>query len=148
MPQPFYNRLMSALLRSPLHGLISANIMLITVTGRRSGSMYAVPVNYLRDGTALIVMTQADRTWWRNLRGGAPVSVRLQGREYSAHAEALESAGEVAAALVTVARLRPAYARYLGIDLDAGGQPTDLSAAQRAAQGRVIVRVSDLQRKR
>lgn len=144
MPQPFYNRLMSTLLRSPLHGLISASIMLITVTGRRSGSTYAVPVNYVRDDGTLIVMTQADRTWWRNLRGGAPVIVRLRGREYHARAEAFESASEVAAALVAVARLRPAYARYFGIDLGADGQPTDPDAAQRAAQGRVIVRVSDL----
>lgn len=144
MPQPFYNRLMSALLRSPLHGLISASIMLITVTGRRSGSAYAVPVNYVRDDGTLIVMTQADRTWWRNLRGGAPVTVRLRGREYQARAEAFESASEVAATLVAVVRLRPAYARYFGIDLGADGQPTDADAAQRAAQGRVIVRVSDL----
>jgi hypothetical protein len=40
------------LLRSPLHGLVSGRIMLLTVTGRRSGRLFTVPVSYLCHGGA------------------------------------------------------------------------------------------------
>ncbi len=36
------------LLRSPLHGLAGGRIMLLAVTGRRSGRPFTVPVSYLR----------------------------------------------------------------------------------------------------
>jgi hypothetical protein len=37
----------------------------------------------------LLTMSPKDRLWWRNLRGGAPVTVRLQGRDFLATAEKL-----------------------------------------------------------
>ena len=74
------------LLRSPLHPLVSGQLALITVTGRRSGRSYTIPVGYgLRDDIVNIpVGWPARKRWWRNLRGdGAPVRVRLRGREYA-----------------------------------------------------------------
>src|SRR5262245_25017771 len=64
---------MTWLLRSPLHGLLSSQVMLITVTGSVTGTRYTFPVNYVRDSGDLVVSSRVDRRWWRNLRGGAPV---------------------------------------------------------------------------
>jgi hypothetical protein len=50
------NGFMRAILRSPLHGLVSNNVILITFTGRKSGNTYTMPVNYVRDGDALIIL--------------------------------------------------------------------------------------------
>lgn len=44
------NGFMSGLLRSSLRGLVSGNMLLIGVTGRKTGRQYVTPVNYLRDG--------------------------------------------------------------------------------------------------
>jgi deazaflavin-dependent oxidoreductase (nitroreductase family) len=77
----WYNPLITALLHSPLHGLLSNGYMLITVTGRKTGRTYTTPVNYGRAGDTLTCFSKRDRTWWRNLRGGAPVTVWLRGRE-------------------------------------------------------------------
>ncbi|HEV2742068.1 MAG TPA: nitroreductase/quinone reductase family protein [Rubrobacter sp.] len=44
------------LLRSPLHGLAGGRIMLLTVTGRRSGRSLTVPVSYLRHEGVMIVV--------------------------------------------------------------------------------------------
>jgi F420H(2)-dependent quinone reductase len=61
---------MGLLLRSPLHGLVSGRIMLLTITGRRSGRSLTVPVSYLRYGEDVIVFTSGERSaWWKNLRG-------------------------------------------------------------------------------
>jgi hypothetical protein len=85
------NRVTRPLLRSPAHGLLSRRLLLITVTGRRSGRRFTIPVSYLeRDGRLLIQPSAPERKlWWRNLRGeGAPVRVRLRGRDRTGHAVA------------------------------------------------------------
>ena len=78
------NPLVRGLLRSPFHRVLSGRLALITVTGRRSGRTYTIPVGYRRsDGRVEIVAGWPERKrWWRNLRGGAPVRIRLAGTEY------------------------------------------------------------------
>ena len=85
------NQVVLALLRSPLHGLASGRLALITVTGRRSGREYTIPVGYKRDGdwVNIPVMWPERKVWWRNLRGGAPVRLRLHGEEHTGNAQAL-----------------------------------------------------------
>ncbi len=75
------------LLRSQWHGAASRDTLLINYTGRKSGKTYTVPVNYVRQGNTLIVISRPERTWWKNLRGGAPVTVRVQGEDLKGQAE-------------------------------------------------------------
>lgn len=42
------NPVVTWLLRSSLHGILSGSTLLITVTGRKSGRIYTIPVNYVR----------------------------------------------------------------------------------------------------
>jgi F420H(2)-dependent quinone reductase len=80
-----------ALLESPLHGLASRQLALISVTGRRSGRVFTFPVSYRQDGdTVKIGVEWPDRkVWWRNLLDdGARVKVRIRGQERSGHAVA------------------------------------------------------------
>lgn len=71
------NPVVSALLRSPLHSLVSDDLLLLRFTGRRSGRAYTTPVGYwIRDGEAVIT-TQSP--WWHNFEGGQPVSLLLRG---------------------------------------------------------------------
>ena len=74
---------MRALLRSPLHGLLSGSLLLVTYTGRRTGRTFTIPVLYAEVGVDLVVYVgrSREKVWWRNLRGGAPVRVRLRGEE-------------------------------------------------------------------
>ncbi len=83
-----YNVLMKVLLRSPLHGVVSGTFMLITFTGRKSGSVYTTPVEYFSVDGAMCGFSATERTWWKNLRGGAPVTLRLRGRTVPAQAQA------------------------------------------------------------
>ena len=56
--------------------------MLITVTGRRSGRQYSIPVGYQGRGDRLVILvSHADtKQWWRNYREPGPVELRLRGR--------------------------------------------------------------------
>lgn len=77
------NRVVALLLRSPLHPLVSRQLALITVTGRRSGKSYALPVGYRRTGDRVTIPVgwPERKLWWRNLRGGSRVRLRLGNEE-------------------------------------------------------------------
>jgi hypothetical protein len=81
------NFIMKPLLRSPLHFLAGDNYMLISFTGRKSGTVYTTPVEFKRSGNSLIVFTQRKRVWWRNFKGSAPVRLRLRGEDVSGIAD-------------------------------------------------------------
>ena len=85
-----FNAVVILLLRSPLHGLFSRMFVLITVTGRKTGRVYTTPVQYQQSGQVLTFVSDKQRVWWRNLRGGAPVTLRLRGRTVRGHAEVIE----------------------------------------------------------
>jgi hypothetical protein len=84
------NRAVVLLLRSRLHPLVSRQLTLITVTGRRSGREHTLPVAYSRSEQRLTipVMWPDRKLWWRNLRDGAPVRLRLRGAERTGQARA------------------------------------------------------------
>lgn len=76
------NPVMRLILRSPLHGLLSGSLLLLTYRGRKSGRVYSLPVQYFPDGNTLYLMpgSPEKKTWWRNLLGGAAVRVTLRGQ--------------------------------------------------------------------
>ena len=93
------NPFMASILRSPLHGLLSGRMTLITYPGCKSGKQFTLPTNWVRDSDTLFAVSHRERTWWRNLRGGAPIMVRLQGRDYAGEGKAIEDLGAVAEGL-------------------------------------------------
>jgi len=136
----FANPLMSLLLRSPWHSVASREVMLIAVTGRKSGKTYTTPVNYVQEGNLLSVISQRKRTWWRNLRGGATVIVYLRGKKLAATAEVIEDTSTVAASLLRHLRAVPQYAEPLGVGKDENGQFM-LADVARASTTKVMVHV-------
>ena len=86
----FVNPAVKAILRSRAHRILSSRLALITFTGRRSGRRYTLPVSYRRtDGTVTIGVGAPERKqWWRNLRAGGSVRLRLQGVEHDGWARA------------------------------------------------------------
>lgn len=81
------NPFMIRLLQSPLHGMVSNIYLLLTITGRKSGKRYQIPVQYRQDGECLYIITSAGYTWWKNLRGGAAVDLYWRGMSYRGYAQ-------------------------------------------------------------
>ncbi len=126
--------------RSPLHGLLSGNTLIIGFTGARSGKRYAVPVSYIQDGAGIRCFT-AGR-WSRNLRGGVPVSLRVRGREVPGTAEVVaDDKAAVAQGLGELLRRVPRDIRFYKVRLDANGVLEE-DAVQRAAQRNVMIRTT------
>lgn len=94
------NPINKAILRSPLHKVISRSIMLITFQGRKSGKSYTIPVEYHRAGQSITVYSWKKRSWWKNLQGGAPVTVRVRGKDLIGAADVVPaSEAEIVAGL-------------------------------------------------
>ena len=114
------NPLMALMLRSPLHGRMSGQLMLLTVVGRKSGKEYTFPVGYVQAGDDLLLFTHGN--WWKNLRGGAMVEVRLRGQTRRGQAELVEDQDEALAVAQAISAAHgPKMARRLGVYIDPAG---------------------------
>ena len=134
----WYNTVIAGLLGSPLHGTMSKSVMLLTYTGRKSGKTYEVPVNYLEQDGHLLVTSSRDRTWWRNLRDGAPVTLTLRGKQVAATGTAVEDEAAVREGLTRIVATWPQYAKYFGVTAtDPAARQTQIAEA---AKTRLLVR--------
>jgi hypothetical protein len=135
------SEVMKAILRSPLHLLFSQYMLLITVTGLKTGHEFSLPVNYVQDGNMLYIISKRCRTWWRNLRGGKPAHIWLRGQEVEGIGIAEEDYGVVSDGLKHFFQISPEYAKYFDVGLDAKGRPDEGDIAV-AARERLIVKVA------
>ena len=133
------NDFMSWVLRSPLHGMLSNGMMLITITGRKTGRKYTTPVGYYRENGTLWVMTSRDRTWWKNLTGGAEVSLLLKRQRVTAIAEPDLDEKAVQTRMFEYIKHVPQAARPLGIRIENGSANSD--DIVRTAKDRLFVRI-------
>ncbi len=136
---PFLNKTMKFVLRSPVHGMVSKSILLITFTGRKSRKSYTTPVSYSQDGDLVYIFTHAE--WWKNLRGGATVTLRLRGRDFQGQAEPVAEDRHIIAERLT-AHLRkvPFDASFYHVSFDDQKNP-NAEEVEKAAQTVVMVRV-------
>jgi nitroimidazol reductase NimA-like FMN-containing flavoprotein (pyridoxamine 5'-phosphate oxidase superfamily) len=136
------NPVMTALLRSPLHGITSNNIALLHFRGRKSGREFVTPLSYTRDGDTIRFMSAHSTRWWMNLRGEpAPVSIEIARETVTGKARLLDGDSE---------QLREGVRRFLaalprdamvyGIKLDESRKPVEESLAK-AAPELVLVEV-------
>ena len=136
----WFNPMIVWLLKSPFHFFISKGMLLITVTGRKSGKPISTPTNYLRDGDALWIISLRERTWWRNLRGGANVRVLLAGKSMEGRGQVFEEEKSVTQSLFEYYRKTPQTAKYVQISLDTAGLPV-FEDCERAAQKMVVIKI-------
>lgn len=65
--------------------------MLITFKGRKTGRSFTTPVRYLKEGRTVRLFSSPQANWWKNLRGGADVSVTISGKSMKCRATVLET---------------------------------------------------------
>ena len=113
--------------------------MLITVTGRRSGRLYTMPVRYVRTGETVRCFTSSEILWWRNLKGGAEVVLRIAGEDKVYNATVIVSDPDnVREALTHYLGLFPQDAAYHEIKLNKD-KSLDSEGLDRASRNSVVV---------
>ena len=78
----FINPVMIFFLRSPLHFLASHSVLVLYVTGAKTGKQYFIPVSFFQHRTGLLTcVTDKPNIWWRNLTDANEIKILFKGRE-------------------------------------------------------------------
>ena len=130
------NPLVRMLLGSPLHRMLDDSVLVLHLTGRKTGRRYDIPVGYMDMDGKLAVVTVAR--WRVNLRGGADVEVTLRGCRRPMHALLEEDPASVAVSYqAMIDRIGWEKAqRQLGISLPGGRAPTLVELSDAAGEYR------------
>lgn len=122
-PKPWMNSVVMALLATPgLRSVMGKMFMILTVTGAKTGNRYTMPVQYVRDGDRLLVLSQRTRRWWRNLPDRPDVEIVLRGETIRTVAHLADGDAQ-RDAIVTTLRLDPRTARFYGVAMSGEGEP-------------------------
>jgi hypothetical protein len=133
------NDFMNWVLRSPFHSVLSNGMMIITMTGRKTGKTYTFPVGYFEEGGYLWVITSRDRNWWRNFQGGANVNLLLKRKPVTGFAITELDGSAVEARMTEYLWHVPQAAKPLGIRVENGNaNAEDIS---RTAKERLFVKI-------
>ena len=130
------NPFVTALLRSPLHGIASKNIALLHFRGRKSGREFVTPLSYVRENGTVCLLSAHGTRWWMNLREeGTPVSLEIARETVEGKAKLWE--GDSDALRERVGRYLtalPRDAKVYGIKLDESKRPAEESLAHAAPE--------------
>ena len=138
--QKVLNAVMRALLTSPLHFLLSGRLMVLVVTGRRSGTVYRIPVGYVEhDGDVLI---GTGGRWYRNIVAGQEIPIVLRGRRRRARAEVITDEARCTELYHHILAGNPVHGRFVGIGLEADGSPNQSDLRRALAAGVAVVRLA------
>jgi hypothetical protein len=89
--------IVTLILRSRFHRLLSARVMVITYTGRRSGRTVAVPVQYWESDDRIRVRVGAPdrKQWWRNFETARRAILLVRGTTIDATGRVVRDNGDV-----------------------------------------------------
>ena len=74
------NPLVVLVARSPIHLLVSTQILVTQFNGRKSGNLYRVPVSFHKDKNTYTCVTLRPNLWWKNLIDLERTDVWLHGK--------------------------------------------------------------------
>jgi len=112
------------LLRSPFHGLMSHNTLLIEFRGRKSGRPLSTPISYHLEDQTAHCFTSRSYGWWKNLTAGLQVVLTIRGEKWKSTPVVESSDHElIGVQLDAFLRAVPRDAPHAGVALDANGNP-------------------------
>lgn len=140
-PPAWANAIMRSLLRVPgIRSALGRSFAVITVTGATTGRHYSTPVQYVRDGDTLLVLSQRHRRWWRNIRRNPEIGMLVRGRSTRTLARIAEPPESIDL-IERLIELQPRVGRFYGIPTDGAGRPDHEGVV--ALADRVVVIVAD-----
>lgn len=117
---------------------MSKNLMLITFTGRKSGKQFTTPVTYSYLSPERLIVFSSN-PWWKNLRGGAPVSLVIKGKPVQGTAEPTDDRQTVInETRAYLAKKGVSNARMIGLQIDPKRELTQ-EYLDEVTQGRAVI---------
>jgi hypothetical protein len=129
---------MRVILALPFATPMSRRLMLIVITGRKTGKMYRQPVSYVRDGATLL--TPGGGNWKRNLVDGSAVRIRLRGHDRLARPEIVRDRATIESLLDVMVAANPMLTRFVPIPRNSDGRLDQESLARAVEHGFAVIR--------
>jgi hypothetical protein len=104
---------MRRILALPFSTPLSKRLMLLYLTGRRSGRSYRQPVSYVRHDDTLL--TPGGGHWKLNLEPGRSERIRLDGRDVTARPELIDDVDAIDNSLMIMTAVNPRTASFVPI---------------------------------
>ena len=76
----FINPFVIIFLKSPLHFLLSHQILLFKIIGRKSKKIYEIPASYAEIDGALVCVTLRENLWWKNFKNIKSQDIYFKGK--------------------------------------------------------------------
>lgn len=135
-----FNWLVRSILRSPLHGVASRDLLVLAYTGARTRQPRVLPLSYVEHDGCLYLCTRSS-LWWRNLRAVPQVEAWLRGRRVAATARVVEpSSAEARDALRAFLGRNPRTGEILYDVRSIAGRPCEEDVVREAPRS-VVVRL-------
>ena len=77
----FINPFVRLILKSPIHFLISHQILLFRVVGRRSKRIFEIPASYAHINDSLVCVTLRENLWWKNFKDIETQEIYFKGKK-------------------------------------------------------------------
>ncbi len=74
------NPFVSLIARSPLHFIISHQLLVVQFQGKKSGKKYLVPLSYHKHASSYTCVTLRSNIWWKNLKNLSIGNIWLKGK--------------------------------------------------------------------
>ncbi|MEM1153702.1 MAG: hypothetical protein AAGI44_06145 [Pseudomonadota bacterium] len=127
------NPIVRTLLRSPLHGLMSRNTVLVEFKGRKSGRAFVLPVSYFQQRNQIICCTAKENIWWRNLLQVDDIHLVLRGKRREGRLHLVREDHDQTLTLLRDFLLHvPRDAAHAGVRMDREGKPMETDLTSRA----------------
>jgi hypothetical protein len=131
-----------ALLRSPIHGVASKHLCILSYRGRRSGRKFETPLSFMREGNLVRLLSSRETHWWLNFKDEAvDVEVEIAREAFKGKAlSILEDGDRLRNGVRTFLTEVPRDAVVYGIKLDGDRKPRE-SDIETAAGHVVLVEI-------
>ena len=107
------------LLRRGLLGSLGAEIMVVTVRGRKTGRQYSTPIGFLRDGETVIALSRGSN-WYRNAVATGTATIEIRRQRMNVRVEAVKAQAERERIFELYKRERAKnFSRLFGVPADA-----------------------------
>ena len=104
---------MRLILGLPFASPLSRQLMLLHLTGRKSGKRYVQPVSYVPDGNTLL--TPGGGRWKLNLEPSECVRLRLRGRDVLARPELIRDVDQIELLLRRMQSVNPRITSFVPV---------------------------------
>jgi deazaflavin-dependent oxidoreductase (nitroreductase family) len=107
------------LLRRGLMGSLGEEIMVITVTGRKTGRQYSTPIGFLRDGETIIALSRGSN-WFKNAVATGTAQIEIKKHKLAVRVAAVTDQAERERIFALYQRERAKnFSRLFGVPVDA-----------------------------